>query len=494
MKKFLFLLYILILSSLSFAQQDNCQSGYSTIKQDELLSTVKFLASPEIHGRVAGSEGYYKAAEYMASEFKKLNLKPAFKNTYFDEFTTEYNEIKEADFYYKKNDGTLVSFELGTDFICRGFTGSADVVGQLVFCGYGISAPSDSYDDYAGINCSGSIAVVFKNNPAFKINDKSYQLSLRDKANIAKQHGCKAIVFIPMPCDAEPQKPIGSMLDGDYIHSLTDFPMVQISIEATEFLFEKSLTELKSLQKLIDSTISPHSFPISGGMADINVNAEYSHFRPTMNIAGIYEGTDPTLKNMYLVIGAHLDHVGGQANAVYFPGANDNASGSAAVLQLARAFALNKINTKYSVIFILFSNEESGLQGSTHFINSAGYKPDDIIAYLNIDCIGTGDSVRIGNGESCPSLYSLTRNIDSLNSKLVVNGTWSGGGADATPFYEKKIPALYFVTTNGYKFLHLPGDKPETLNQPLFTETVKLIYGTACSIANGNYIREEIAK
>ena len=88
MKKFLFLSYILILSSLSFAQQDNCQSGYSTIKQDELLSTVKFLSSPEIYGRVAGSEGYYKAAEYMASEFKKLNLRPAFKKSYFDEFTT----------------------------------------------------------------------------------------------------------------------------------------------------------------------------------------------------------------------------------------------------------------------------------------------------------------------------------------------------------------------------------------------------------------------
>ena len=97
MKKFLLLFSVLFLSSASlFAQQDNCQYGYGTIKQDELLSTVKFLASPDIYGRVAGSEGYYKAAGYMADEFKKLNLKPAFKKSYFDEFTTEYNDIKEA--------------------------------------------------------------------------------------------------------------------------------------------------------------------------------------------------------------------------------------------------------------------------------------------------------------------------------------------------------------------------------------------------------------
>jgi hypothetical protein len=132
------------------------------------------------------AKGFVKAANYMADEFKKLNLIPAFKKSYFDNFTTEYNDIKEADFYYKKDDGTLISFELGTDFICRGFTGSGDVVGKLVFCSYGISDPQNSYDDYAAINTNGCIAVVFKGNPSYKINDKSYSLTTAGKSRRCK--------------------------------------------------------------------------------------------------------------------------------------------------------------------------------------------------------------------------------------------------------------------------------------------------------------------
>jgi len=493
MRKLLFTIAILFFASLISAQ-DNFQPGYASIKTDELMATVRYLASPELYGRLSGSEGFVKAANYMADEFKKLNLKPAFKKSYFDNFTTEYNDIKEADFYYKKDDGTLISFELGTDFICRGFTGSGDVVGKLVFCGYGISDPQNSYDDYAAINTNGCIAVVFKGNPSYKINDKSYSLTLREKAAAAKLHGCKAIVFISMPNDKPPQKLIGSVFDGDYNPALLDFPMVHLSLDAVKFLFDKSTGEMKALQTLIDSTQAPHSFTVPGGIADINVNADYTHAQPTMNVAGIYEGSDPVLKHKYLVIGAHLDHVGGQAHTVYFPGANDNASGSAAVLQLARAFALNKIDSKYSIIFLLNSNEESGFQGASHFVNNTIYKPDDMLAYFNIDCIGRGDSIRVGNGESCPVLYSLARSVDSAGARYVVNGTWSGGGADAVPFYQKKVPSLYFVTTNSYDFLHLPGDKPETLNPALFTETVKLIYGTACRVANGDYTREEIVK
>ena len=119
---------------------------------------------------------------------------------------------------------------------------------------------------------------------------------------------------------------------------------------------------------------------------------------------------------------------------------------------------------------------------------------DKIIAMFNLDCIGYGDSIQVGNGKSSPELWNLARKIDKENFNLVVEDTWSGGGADLTPFYEKGIPGLYFVSKYSYEHLHLPTDTPETLNPVLFENIVKLAYLTAREVADGNYKREEVIK
>jgi Zn-dependent M28 family amino/carboxypeptidase len=161
---------------------------------------------------------------------------------------------------------------------------------------------------------------------------------------------------------------------------------------------------------------------------------------------------------------------------------------------MARDFVHSKIKPKRSIIFILFSNEETGLFGSTYFTEHPLVPLEKVTAMINLDCVGFGDSIHIGNGLSAPELWKIARGLDSLYTKQMVTNTWNGGGADATPFHQKGIPCLYFVTTNSYKHLHLPSDLPETLNQNLFEKIVRLAYITALNISEGDYKREVVVQ
>jgi len=141
-----------------------------------------------------------------------------------------------------------------------------------------------------------------------------------------------------------------------------------------------------------------------------------------------------------------------------------------------------------------FTAEEQGLFGSKFFVENLNIDTNKIIAMFNLDSIGSGDSIQVGNGKSSPALWNLARKIDKENFNLVVEDTWNGGGADLTPFYEIGIPGLYFVSKYSYEHLHLPTDTPETLNQNLFESIVKLAYLAARDVADGNYKREEVIK
>jgi Zn-dependent M28 family amino/carboxypeptidase len=184
----------------------------------------------------------------------------------------------------------------------------------------------------------------------------------------------------------------------------------------------------------------------------------------------------------------------GKQGDVIFPGANDNASGSAAVLEIARAIMKNNIKPKRSIIFAMFTSEEQGLFGAKYMSDNLPVDIQNVTAMFNLDCIGYGDSVQIGNGKSAPLLWDIAKSIDEAGDKYMVANTWKGGGADAGPFHDKDVPALYFVSTNSYKYLHDMNDKPETLNPVLLERITRLALKTLLKTADGNYQREEVVK
>lgn len=487
------LLLILFQASLLHPQSDsNYQRIISLINKESLMKKVDVLASPEFAGRLSGSEGYDKASEYVKNHFINLGLKPAFGDDYYQTLFVEYNEIKQPAKFCLIKDGKIVTeYKLGSDYAFRGFTGSGDFSAPVVFCGYGIS--TEAYDDYKNVDVNGKIAIVFKQNPAWKPDRTEWGNGYpREKAKTAFENGAIGLIMVSRPLDNVPQPVIGSIMHGGGDH-LKDFPQLQISQNAANDFFSGTGYSIKELQKKIDETQKPFSFNLSSS-ALIRVNTDYDKEKETQNIAVILEGNDEILKNEYVVLGAHLDHVGSQGGEVYYPGANDNASGSAGVMQIAEAMVKSGVKTDRSIIFTLFASEEQGLFGSEFFSKNPPVSLNRITAMINMDCIGSGDSIQIGNGKSVPGLWNIFKETDSANKNLMIERTWSGGGADATPFHNLGIPSVYVVSHYSYEHLHLPGDKPETLNAELFESIVKLTAQSLLKITDKDYIIEKLAE
>jgi len=467
-------------------------SGLESIKSENLLKTVKILASAEFDGRLPGSEGYNKAANFAAERFAKIGLLPAGDEGFFQYLNVEYNKIDTPAVFNLIMNNKSYPYILGKDFVLRGFTGAGNFNLPVAFCGYGISRPDLGYDDYEKMNVKDKIVMVFKQNPSWKINDESWGNEYpREKSRVAYEHGAKGILFVSRPNDEKPQPLIGSVMHGEG-EQIDSFPQLHISSEVANDFLSLIDISINECQTRIDERKSPQSV-LTRRKAVIIVNARYEKSAKTMNVVGKIEGTDPELKEEYLIIGAHLDHVGSQAGLL-FPGANDNASGSAGVMELAEAFQNSELRPRRSILFVLFASEEQGLFGSKYFMDNLNIDPEKIVAMFNLDSIGYGDSIQVGNGKSSPVLWETARNADKQNFNLMVEDTWSGGGADATSFHEKRIPCLYFVSKYSYEHLHLPTDTPETLNPDLFEKIVKLAYLTAWEIADGNYEREEVVK
>jgi hypothetical protein len=461
-----------------------------TLGRSALMQTVERLASPELQGRLAGSSGYMKAAREMAERFRRVGLSPGGEDDsgargYFQDLAVEYTEIEACRLALLGPDGAARELRLGPDFTCRGFTGSGDFAGPVVFAGYGLSKPGKGYDDYAGVDVRGKVVLAFKEAPPFTVDSLGWGSAPlpRPKGLVAAEHGALALLLVSRPHQPHPQKPIASTLEGEGRED-ESFPRLQVDVPVAAEMLRSSGLDLAQIQALIDSTKTPHSSPLTAGVR-IGVKARYHAQQPTVNVVGILEGSDPDLKDEYVVLGAHLDHVGSQGGGVYFPGANDNASGAAAVVGIAEAFALGGARPKRSLIFGLWSSEESGLQGAKRFVADPPVPRGRIVAYLNFDCVGHGDSIQVGGGKAYPKLWQIARDLDAAGPRLTVAETWGGGGADAAPFEEAKIPNLYFASKFSYTHLHLASDTPATLNPALLEAVARLGYATALEVAQG---------
>jgi hypothetical protein len=450
------------------------------------MQTVEYLASPRLRGRLAGSPGYQEAAREMARRFRNLGLRPGGEDDFFQHLEVEYEEIDPCRLALVSPDGSERALGLGPDFLCRGLTGSGTFTAPVVFAGYGLSEPEKGYDDYAGIDVDGKVVLAFKTAPPFRMDSLGWgETALpRPKGLTAAAHGARGLIFMA-PADPEGLTwPIGSVLEGPGPHD-QDIPRLIVDLPVAQEMLSSAGLGIDGLKAAIDSTREPHSCDLDISVR-VEVGARYEARRPAANVVGILEGSDPVLRDQAIVLGAHLDHLGSQADLL-FPGANDNASGVAAVLGVARALAHGDARPKRSVVFVLFTAEESGLHGSRHFVAHPPVPLEDIVACINLDCVGHGDSIQVGSGKTSPRLWRLARDLDRHGDALTVEETWGGGGADATPFAEKGIPTLYFASKFSYTHIHMPSDTPDTLNPQLLEAVARLLHATTWQVAQGEY-------
>lgn len=463
----------------------------ASITKSDLIRRVTSLTSGSMAGRLPGTSGYRMAAEEVANFFAILGLQPGGDKGYLQTLPIEANEVVGEPVFSIK--GSQNPYVLGEDYIFRGFTGQGDVSAPVVFCGYGLSFPDQGYDDYADVDVEGKIVLVFKQGPTWNLPDGTSWGGMsnpRPKARTAAEHGALGVLMVSRPNDKNQQPLIGSVMHGDGEHEI-NMPQLQISHGVAADLLKNTGLGLHDFQTTIDESGKPVSVELDLSV-DLKVATRYQADAETWNVVGILPGSDPDRGTEFLVIGAHLDHVGVQAGQALFPGANDNASGASAVMEIAEAFVRSGHPPQRTIIFVLFSGEEQGLIGSRFYAENPVRPLDATVAMMNFDCVAHGDGIRVGGGKSTPLLWGRTLQLDAIDKKLMVTNTFGGGGADAAPFHDKGLPTLYFVTTNSYDHLHRTSDKVETLNGDLFEAITRLGYRTAAWVADGSYQRETL--
>jgi hypothetical protein len=463
---------------------------------EELRHDVQFLASPELTGRGVDTPGIRLARDYLAAEFARAGLRPGGDNGgFFQPFDVAVGVTvnQPSSLTLDQN----ASLELNKDWIPLGLSKSDNVEGELVFAGYGITAKENGYDDYADVNVKGKIVLILRYEPA-PTDDKSpfktppeysVHAALRTKANNARDHGAVGMILVDLNHDNEAQPELLSTRNSLW-RGGNSVVAAQVRREVLQKWLDARGVSLRDFKQKIDRTGKPASMAIPGAMAKLQMTLKEDHERAE-NVVGILPGADPNLRDQRVVIGAHYDHLGfghfgaldRQAEGKVHPGADDNASGTAVLLELARRMAKLPVKPDRTIVFAAFSGEELGLYGSRHYIESSN-SPSAIKAMINLDMVGRLRENRLTvfgarSGENLSDL--VTKNARALG--LDITDSNDVGRSDHMSFYSKKIPVLHFFTGTHGDY-HRATDTWDKLNFEGMAKISDLVLVTALEIAN----------
>ncbi len=519
-----------LIFALSFSASVNQSAAGQTSQKDPAVSVgnvradIQFLSSDALEGRLSLQRGADVAAQFIAAEFLKAGLKPADGSSFLQKFPlvayrTNGGETR-LNLYRQ---GAAETFRSGTD-VRGGFPRDVTVKAPVVFAGYGITAPEYGYDDYEGIDVKGKIVLIFdhepqENNPRSIFNGAGhtrYANTVAKSLN-ARKHGAVAVLiasepnrkhrgrFDPPLLTADRQRPRGTAPPQAFDDE-TRIPVLSVSDSLLARLLSVTGKTPAGLQNAIDESLKPASMALPDSLVELRImNAER---KPGLsaNVAGLLEGGDPKLKDETVLVTAHYDHLGVQ-NGLLYPGANDNASGTAGVIELARAFASSPMRPKRTLLFIVFGSEEEGLLGSYYYTEHPLRPLPTTRAVLNLDMIGrdeaqtpetqglidlprdTSDEINLVGSFYSPDLRSRIIE-ENRRVGLVLSTKFDQDNAlnvlfrcDHFPFLLQNVPAVWFFGGfhPGY---HEPSDTVEKINFSKVEKVLRLTYLTARSIAD----------
>ena len=450
-----------------------------------MLEDIKYLAGEECEGRGVTTKGINLAADYIAAKFKEAGLKPANGTAYFQPFElnsgsklvggAETNRL-----VLKGPQGQAIELELGKHFNVLGFGGSGEIEAPIVFVGYGLTAPEQKYDDYAGLDVAGKIVVVLRNVPRqnskegaiFPATDGGISRHARmdAKASNAEVHKAAAIIIVnDNQTAAEANDALRTFSETSQSFDPIGIPVVHLRRPLVNAMIRSQMGEdLSVLEKAIDRDVKPNSFALDGWSAELQTKVEKT-LTPVKNVVAVAEGSGP-LANETIVIGAHYDHLGrgergslaaGSKDIHY--GADDNGSGTTTLIELARRLGATSDRKGRRVILIAFTGEEKGLLGSRHYTTKPLFPLETTAAMINLDMVGRlrEDKVQI---YGCGTSKDFTAMLDKLNDKhkfklsKTAGTLMAGGSSDHESFNRKNIPTLFFFTGNHPQY-HRPTDK-----------------------------------
>ncbi|MCE1163967.1 MAG: M20/M25/M40 family metallo-hydrolase [Bacteroidetes bacterium] len=500
MKKYLIILSLLFLQSgFVLSQFDIDKVRNNDITKEEVYEHIKYLASDKLEGRYPGTNGDILARQYLSREFQKYGLKPEGDSAYIQRFDMN-NGVKagNSNSLSFTAPGGILNIN-GKDFTPLSISSTGSAEGKLVFAGYGIIAENLNYNDFKDangnpVNVEGKVIVIMRYSPTYMNpnNDKfSAFESLRAKLSIIKDYKPAGIILISPP-DKNSNDDELMEIGNDMVHQNSGIPVINVKRSVIESMMTERGYDLNKICGDINANFIPNCIELPDITAKFNVDL-HEDFAKTGNVIGLLEGSDPVLKNEVLVIGAHFDHLGyGGPNSMYrgnekliHHGADDNASGTAGVLELAEKFASERKNIKRSILFLCFTGEEEGLIGSSYFANSEKFKEFNIVAMINMDMIGRLNENKLILNGTGTSTYWVPE-IEKLNKNYNFSVSMSPDGfgpSDHSSFYGKNLPVLMFFTDLHADY-HKPSDTYDKINSEGETKVLKMVYDMASDISN----------
>jgi aminopeptidase YwaD len=492
MYKIYLLLLLLFVSCASNGQNNDSPE----ITVAEIIDHISYLASDELKGRFTGTPEADKAAEYIAGEFKKYGLEPLVNGSYFQEFPF-ISSLRKTGNNSAEFENSKLDIELNEEeFTPLPFSGTAEAEGSLIFAGYGISAPDLNYDDYKDIDVKGKVVLVMRYNPEGSAPMSKFERysAMRFKASTAKEKGAAGIIFVS---GHSPKNDMDQLMKLNYdgAPGIDGIAAIQIKRNIADRLFESAGKDFAAVQKQIDSSKFPASFEFSGLEADIESEV-IAVEEKGRNVAGILKAPGDKFPGEYIIIGAHYDHLGmGTTGSLHrgtepeiHNGADDNASGTTGVLELAEKFASEKNNLERSMIFLAFSGEELGLLGSAYFVKNPPLPIEKSAVMINLDMIGRLNDQKeltvygTGTSKNWKELLNEKKENYNLKISMVDDGY---GPSDHSSFYGANIPVLFFFT-GIHQDYHRPSDDAETINADGQKEVLDMVYSVAKEVNNSD--------
>jgi len=463
-----FLLVLALPVSLAVSQNldSNLKKGFDSINPIDPYQLCKTMASPQFEGRFTGDAGYTAAARWAASYFKKWGLKSIrSKENYLQPFPTQYTVVDEAEMTFVLHNGNECTLDFEDDYLPMLSTDSGNLTAKFVFVGWGVSAPELEYDDYAGLDVKGKVVLCFRGVPDREEDGFRKHDAHRHRMMTAKKKGALGLFYIYHLPISNPNM--------DWI---AGFAPAVISEKVADLIFEEKGITSTDLKTDLTTYKRPISFALS---SQVRYRVASRHFPDGTgyNVVGYVKGSDPELRDQCVVIGGHFDHTGKHAG-VLFPGANDNASGSAVIMEIAEAFSKLKKKPKRSVVFALFGGEESGLKGSYYFVDHVPAPFTAVDAMFNFDMVGEGDGASLAYSSDPESFLKVfedaDQNVHTLKRTRPLRGP--GGGSDYAPFFQKGITAASFSSNGPHLHYHRSGDTIYRINPDVMADIARLAF------------------
>lgn len=449
------------------------------INPEALMGHIKFLASDDMQGRGNGSPGLEQAGNYIAAQFKAAGLRPGGTNgDWFQPFElTAGLRIDAGNALVIRAGAQTVRLSLGESYYPLAVTAtdgssgySMDLMGvPLVFGGYGLSAPSANYDDYERLDVTGKAVLIFSHEPQENHTDSRLngarpmrETTLYSKALAARSRGAVALLVVSDPShrvDEANYKLFQIESDAE------DHQIPVLRVRRDEVAPLLKMWSLGSTAAMIDRDLVPRSRQLPESTVDYTQRLSLNR-RTVRNVVGILPGADGAKDEEAIVLGGHYDHVGLGGRFSSTPertgeihnGADDNASGVAALIEMARSAAADRARFPRSLVFVAFAGEERGLLGSMHYTMEPAIPLDDTVAMINLDMIGRSrGKVEVGGLSAAPSLEAEVQAAAKVAGIEVRRGGPGAGRSDDSSFIDRRVPALHFFT-GFHDDYHRPSD------------------------------------